>query len=92
MLTRTTVFVCLLLIASRGWPAASRAEGALVGLDGCAILASVVYTEVTAARLGYPPAPGGNPLQAGREEITLCHQATRSVTRAFTAALQQSNL
>lgn len=92
MLTRTALIICCLLLASRGWPAAARAQSAFIALDGCAILASVIYTEVTQARQGYPSAPGGNPLHAGRDEIRLCHQATRSVTRAFTAALQQSNL
>ena len=92
MLTRTILVVCILLTASLGWPAAARAQSALVGIDGCAILASVVYTEVTEARLGVSSGPGGNPLYAGRNEITLCNQTTRSVTRAFTAALRQANL
>lgn len=92
MLTRTITFVCFLLPASLGWPTAARAQSAIIGIDGCAILASVVYTEVMEARLGYPPGPGGNPLYAGRDEITLCNQTTRNVTRAFTAALRQSNL
>lgn len=92
MLTRTIVVAGFLLTASLGWPVAARAQSALIGIDGCAILASVVYTEVTEARLGYSSGPGGNPLYAGRNEITLCNQAARSATRAFTAALRHSNL
>jgi hypothetical protein len=92
MLTRTIVIVCFLLPVGLGWPAAARAQSALIGIDGCAILASVIYTEVTEARLGVASGPGGNPLYAGRNEITLCNQTTRSVTRAFSAALRQSNL
>ena len=92
MSTRTIIVACFLLIASLGWPGAARAQSALIGIDGCAILASVVYTEVTEARLGYSSGPVGNPLYAGRNEITLCNQAARSVTRAFTAALRRSNL
>lgn len=92
MLTRTIALACFLLTASLGWPAPARAQSALIGIDGCAILASVIYTEVTAARLGRSTGPGGNPLYAGRGEITLCNQATRSVTRAFTAALRQSSV
>ena len=92
MLKRTIVVVCMLFAASLGWPVAARAQSALIGIDGCAILASVIYTEVTEARLGVASGPGGNPLYAGRNEITLCNQTARSVTRAFTAALRQSNL
>lgn len=92
MSTRTIVFACFLLTASLGWPTAARAQSAVIGIDGCAILASVIYTEITEARLGYSSGPAGNPLYAGRNEITLCNQAARSVTRAFTAALRQSNL
>jgi hypothetical protein len=92
MPTRTIVIVLLLLSASLGWPMPARAQSALTGIDGCAILAAVVYTEVTAARLGYLSATGGNPLYTGRNEMSLCNEATRSVTRAFTAALRRSNL
>ncbi len=92
MLTRTILVACFLFSASLGWPSVARAQSALIGVDGCAILASVIYTEVTELRRGYSSGPGGNPLYAGRNEVTLCNQATRSVTRAFTAALRQSNL
>ena len=92
MLRRTIVFVCFLLTVSLGWPAVARAQGALIGIDGSALLASVIYTEVTEARLGGTSGPGGNPLYASRNEISLCNQAARSVTRAFSAALRQSNL
>ena len=64
----------------------------MIGVDGCAILASLVYTEVTEARLGFSSRYGGDPLYAGRNEITLCNQATRSVTSAYSAALRQSNI
>ncbi len=92
MRTRTIAFVCFLLASGLGWPTAARAQSAIIGMDGCAILASVVYSEVTRARLGYSSGPAANPLYTGRNEITLCNQTTRSVTRAFTAALRQSNL
>ena len=92
MTTRTIVVVCILQVACLCWAALARAQVPLIGVDGCAILASVVYTEVTEARLGFSSAAGGNPLYAGRNEITLCNQTTRSVTRAFAAALRQSNL
>jgi hypothetical protein len=92
MTTRTIVFVGILQVACLCWSAPARAQDPVIGVDGCAILASVVYTEVTESRLGFSAGSGGNALYAGRNEITLCNQTTRSVTRAFAAALRQSNL
>lgn len=92
MMIRTLLAVCFLLAASLWWSGAARADDPVIGVDGCAILASIVYTEVTEARLGFSSGYGGDPLYSGRNEITLCSQATRSVTSAFKAALQQTNL
>lgn len=92
MTTRTIVIICILQVACLCWAAPARAQVPLIGVDGCAILASVVYTEVSEARLGSSSWAGRNPIYAGRNEITLCNQTTRSVTRAFAAALRQSNL
>ena len=92
MTIRTFTVVYFLLAAGFVWPGAVRAEDPLIGVDGCAILASLVYTEVTEARLGFSSRYGTDPLYAGRNEITLCNQATRSVTSAYSAALRQSNI
>jgi hypothetical protein len=92
MLIRTISCVFILLAASMPLTAPASPQQALVGVDGCAILASVVYTEVTQARLGYSSGPGADLLYAGQDEITLCNQSTRSVTRAFTSALRHTNI
>jgi hypothetical protein len=92
MALRTIPVVFIVLLASIVSSAPARAQRALVGVDGCAILASVVYTEVTEARLGYSTGLNANPLYAGRGEITLCNQATRSVTSAFASALRHTNI
>ena len=92
MTIRIVAVACFLLAAALVWPAAARAEDPVIGVDGCAILASLVYTEVTEARLGYSTGYGSDALYAGRNEITLCNQATRSVTSAYAAALRQSNI
>ena len=92
MVIRTIAFTGILLLAGMVSPAAVRAQQAVVGVDGCAILASVVYTEVTQARLGFSSASGRDLLYTGRDEITLCNQAARSVTRAFTSALRAANI
>lgn len=92
MTIRTFAVVCLLLAAALAWPGAARAQDPVIGVDGCAILASLVYTEVTEARLGYSSGYGSYPFYAGRDEVTLCNQATRSVTGAYAAALRQSSI
>ena len=86
MTIRTFAVVYSLLAAALAWPDAARAQEPVIGVDGCAILASLVYTEVTQARLGFSSGYEGDPLYAGRNEITLCNQATRSVTSAYSAA------
>jgi hypothetical protein len=92
MTKRTFTIACFLLVAGIVPPAAARADNAVIGVDGCAILASVVFTEVTEARLGFTSSYGSDLLYAGRNEITLCNHTTRSVTGAFKAALRQSNI
>ncbi len=92
MRIRKTCLTAILLMAGMPWSGPASAQQALNGVDGCAILASVVYTEVTRARLGYSSGPGADLLYAGRDEITLCNQSTRSVTRAFSAALRSTNI
>lgn len=82
-------FVLLAGIASSG---TARAQNLVVGVDGCAILASIVFTEVTEARLGFSTGSSRDLLYAGRNEITVCNEATRSVTGAFAAALRQANV
>ncbi len=92
MRIRTISFVCILCVTSMRLSAPASAQQALVGVDGCAILASVVYTEVTEARLGHSSGPGRDLLYSGQDEITLCNQSTRSVTSAFTSALRDTNI
>jgi len=69
----------------------ARAEQPVVGIDGCAILAMLVYTEVTEAGFHGARAPG-DPVYPGPDEITICNQTARSVTGAFTASLRQLNI
>ena len=92
MRTRMISFTGMLVLAGMMGSAPATAQQALVGVDGCAILASVVYTEVTQARLGYSSGSSADLLYAGHNEITLCNQSTRSVTRAFSAALRGMNV
>ena len=92
MLKRTILLTGVVLAAHLSAPASVRAGEPLTGIDGCAILASVIYTEVTAARLGFSHGSYGDWLYAGRDSISLCNRTARSVTGAFAAALQQTNI
>lgn len=84
------VLVASMIVALLGTNDAS-AQQPIVGADGCAILAMLVYTEVTEAGLHGTRAPG-SPAYPGPDEITICSQTTRSVTAAFTASLRQLNI
>jgi len=92
MRIRTICLSVILLVTCMPWSTPASAQHAVIGVDGCAILASVVYTEVTQARLGDLSGSGADLLYAGRDEITLCNQSARSVTRAFSAALRSMNI
>ena len=70
-------------------PRAAPAQEPVVGVDGCAILAVLVYSEVTREGFGGPGQPGVWP---GPGEVTICNEATRRVTMAFTSALRQMNI
>jgi hypothetical protein len=91
-MARSFATVCFLLVAHPGWAGMARAPDPVIGVDGCAVLAAVVYTEVTEARHGSPAGYGSNLLFAGRDEFALCHQTTLSVTGAYSAALRQVNI
>ncbi len=84
------VFVTLMLTALLTMSHA-RAQQPVVGVDGCAILAMLVYTEVTEAGFHGARAPG-DPVYPGPDEITICNQTARSVTAAFTSSLRQMNI
>lgn len=86
MLTYTLLAVAAELFAP------ARAQPLPIGVDGCTILASVVYAAVTEARLGYSAGPRGVLFYSGRNETTHCNRTARSVTGAFTAALRSANI
>ncbi len=92
MATRIGSLLYIPMMAIAGLSVPAHAQQPLIGIDGCAILASVVYTEVTEARLGYSVGPHGAWLYTGRNELTLCNQTARSTTSSFTAALRQANI
>jgi len=69
----------------------ARAQRPIVGVDGCAVLAMLVFTEVTEAgfRVGRE---SGSLAYPGPDEITICNQTARTVTAAFAFSLRQMNI
>ena len=67
-----------------------RAQNPLIGVDGCAILATLVYTEIS--RAGSARGPGRALEYPGRDEVTICNHTARTVTRAFSKSLQNRNI
>lgn len=61
-----------------------------VRVDGCAILARAVYSEVSAAALFGPGRSGPWPIDAGHGEIAICTTAAKTVSRAFTTAMSSA--
>ena len=92
MAARTSPLTCVLLAVAACWSAPVRAQQPPDGVDGCAVLASVVHAEVTRARIGHSMEPNGDLLSSGRSEMTLCNQTARSATRAFASALRQAKV
>lgn len=87
MTKRDLAALLLVSIATLAQASTSKAQGSFASGDGCALLADIVYAEVTAAAWY---GPGGlRPLheEARERQITVCNQTTRTVSTAFTSAM-----
>ena len=61
-------------------------------VDGCAKLARVIYAEVSMAAL-YGPSRGGPwTIDIGQGDLEVCEHAAKTVTRAFTSAMQVAGI
>lgn len=65
----------------------ARAQNAFSGVDGCAVLAQVIFTEVTSSAWygsdGFSPV-SGRPTET---RVTVCADTARTVTAAFSSAM-----
>ena len=91
-MTRTILPICVVIAACVGLSCAAGAPQSSIGVDGCDMLASIVYTEVAEATLGSCTGPYGELPYPGRNETTLCSQTTYRATAAFSSALRQANI
>lgn len=82
--------IAALMLASIGALAVTnnvRAGEPFIGVDGCAVLAELVYTELTTAAWYGPGDFGAWPGYPGETEMTICNQTARTVSKAFTSAM-----
>lgn len=70
----------------------ARAQTMSVAVDGCAELARVIYTEVSAAALYGPGNSGPWMISPGQGDIALCEHTARVVSRAFTSAMMSAGI
>lgn len=91
-MTRTFLPTHLLLVASAGFFFVADARPLSIGVDGCEALASIVYDEVTGARIGSCAGPRGGPLYSGENATVVCNHTMYSATAAFSSALRRLNI
>jgi hypothetical protein len=91
MAVRAIAMTYGLLASAACWSTPAGVQQVPVGIDGCAVLASIVYREVTEARLGYSAGPSEF-FSAGRTETLQCTRTVHSATSAYTAALRMTGI
>jgi len=92
MIPRKFTSRCLALLACLISVHAAVAGQPTIGSDGCSALAAIVYSAVLDSGDRGSRGPDSPTLFAGLGTVAVCDTATRSVTRAFTAALRQQNI
>lgn len=65
----------------------TRAEQIFAGLDGCSVLAGLVYSEVTASAWSSPGVETPILGDAIRADISICNRTAQTVSKAFTLAM-----
>ena len=76
------VGICALAIGGQ-----ARAEQSRNDAAGCAVLADIIYSEVTAAIWRGPHSLGSVTDERASHGITVCAQTSRTVSKAFSAAM-----
>lgn len=87
MARRNFAALMLASIAILTLPNNARAEEPYIGVDGCSILAQLIYAEVAAA--AWYGSSGLWPLvdDVSNAGIAVCNQTTRTVSKAFSSAM-----
>ena len=90
MAKRTFALACAVSIALLAL-SEGRAQTArpFISADGCAILATTVFEQLTMSAW---PSPGDRVLPPGESEVLICNQTARTVSSAFTMAMATMNV
>lgn len=87
------MFATLVLTLMVGIPATeAQAQVKPIAVDGCAKLARVIYSEVSAAVVFGPGNSGPWMIDIGRGEIAVCSSAAKTVSQAFTSAMLSAGI
>jgi len=82
------MFAALVLTILVGIPAQdARAQIKPIAVDGCAKLARVIYSEISAAAIYGPGNSGPWMIDIGRGDVAVCKSAAKTVSQAFTSAM-----
>ena len=91
-ITRRTIITPLIGLLIALAVSDSKARSTKVTVDGCAMLARTVYSEVSSSA-NYGPANAGPWLiDQGRGDILVCEHVAKTVSRAFTAAMLSAGI
>lgn len=87
------IFAALLIALLVGFPSGkARAQMKPFAVDGCAKLARVIYTEVSASALHGPGNSGPWLIDIGHGDISVCTHAAKTVSQAFTSAMMSAGI
>jgi hypothetical protein len=70
----------------------SQARSKDVAVDGCAMLARAIYTEVSSSAIHGPGNAGPWLIDQGRGDVVLCKHAAKTVSQAFTSAMSSAGI
>ena len=70
----------------------TQAQLSPIVVDGCAKLARVVYTEVSAAAVYGPNRAGPWSINLGQGELSVCGNTAKTVSQAFTSAMLSAGI
>jgi len=88
---RTTVTPFILLLTALA-ASDSEARSTAVTVDGCAMLARTVYSEVSSSAKYGPANAGPWLVDQERGDILVCEHVAKTVSRAFTAAMLSAGI
>ncbi len=87
------IFAALIIPLVLGLAASqTHAQLSPVAVDGCAKLARVVYSEVSAAAVYGPNKSGPWSINLGQGDLSVCEHTARTVSRAFTSAMLSAGI